>query len=188
MTRSCTYRAVALFVAAFALAGIFTTQTGFAAEPVAKAGRVEAVSVKPVANATLSREVGASVKQLSQDLTKQLMSPRPGQEPLVHALPNAQRMQQSLEAYFRAIAAKLLGDGGDGIGGGEGGICMPGVPAMCDPGDDFQGSVGGQCEGNPEGGLFSFGHCGKGETVTCQHKGSGGTYYRTSDCRWVKMP
>lgn len=178
MSRSSTYRFFALLLAAFASAGMFSAQMSFAAEPAAKADRVEAVLSQPAAKATLSREASASVKQLSQDLAKQLMNPRPGQEPLVHAMPNAQQMQQSLEAYLRAIAAKLLGGGGNGES--DNGMCMTAKMAVCKPGDVEVGSD--LCEGKGKA------TCSKGAIVRCQDAVTLKGYSVTTSCKWMSLP
>jgi len=181
MFRSSTYRFFPLLLAAFASAGMFSAQMSFAAEPAAKAGRVEAVASQPAGKATLSREVSASVKQLSQDLTKQLMSPRPGQEPLVHALPNAQQMQQSLEAYLRAMVTKMLG-GGDGNGESDNGGCFPGWPAKCTADEVPMSGGSDQCWGNTKS------TCGGAGVFYCQNINTLKTRKINLECQWRPMP
>ena len=180
MSRSGTYRFIAPLLAAFASAGMFGAQMSFAAESAAKAGKVEAVATQPAGKVTLSREVSASVKQLSQDLTKQLMSPRPGQEPLVHALPNAQQMQQSLEAYLRAIAGRLLG--GDGNGESDNGGCFPGNPTARCRADEVLFGEFPQCWGNTKSTCSGAGRFYCQNTTTLKKRPG------DIECQWKKMP
>ena len=102
MTRSSRPRILALLVATITATGMFTTQTGFAAEQAAKAERAKAVTVK----------------QFSQELATELMNPRPGQGALVDPLSpvQQQRMQQSLEFYFHTLVADMLAGEGGGVG------------------------------------------------------------------------
>jgi hypothetical protein len=179
MSRSGTYRFIALLLAAFASAGMFSAQMSFAAETAAKAGKVEAMATQPAGKVTLSRETRASVKQLSQDLTRQIMSTRPGQEPLVHALPNAQQMQQSLEAYFHALVLKLLGGGGNGDS--ENGMCFYQQADYCMHPDTLLPGTGGSCVGQTKkdcGTIWS----------TCQRADLSGTYKVKTTCKWQSLP
>lgn len=151
-----------------AVLAMAATITGYAADPAVSVGKANGVSVKQ-----FSQELAASMGKLS-------MPHQPMVDPLSPV--QQQRMQQSLETYFRTLVSGMLAGEGGGGGSAEG-VCLPGWPAMCRGDDDQIGGIEGNCMSNSQG---WFGNCGEGSSVICQVRGGTATYKVTTECRWIK--
>jgi hypothetical protein len=152
---------------AIGLACLLGAQSGFAGD------RVEVHSAQALGGPP---GLARAARSMANDVLQGRIGDR---EPFVDDLPPAmqQRMQESLEAYFRALIMDLVG-GGDGGGGSSEGACLPRSLPGCNAGDIDMGVVGG-CMGRSKSACR-----GDRATQLCQPKDGGRAYKRNYGCYW----